>query len=90
MLFKSPSVSTLQLLGIASKLNGSHMSIMTFNFNRIDRVCSRTTNVKGVTIPQGSVVVISIALLHHDPQYWKDPEKFDPDRYHAYSNFSDR
>ena len=20
-------------------------------------------------------------MLHHDPQYWKDPETFDPDRY---------
>jgi cytochrome P450 len=54
------------------------LNIVTY---RTDRACSKTTDVKGVTIPQGSVVIIPILLLHHDPQYWNDPEKFDPDRY---------
>ena len=48
--------------------------------NRTDRVCSKTTDIKGVTIPQGSVVIVPILLLHYDSQYWEDPEKFNPDR----------
>ena len=52
-----------------------------FFYYRTDRLCSKTTVVNGVTIAQGSMIVIPILHLHHDPQYWKDPEKFDPDRY---------
>ena len=51
--------------------------------DRIDRMCAKTTNVKGSIIPQGSVVVIPIVSLHHDPRFWKDPEEFDPNRYKA-------
>ena len=36
--------------------------------------------INGVTIPKDATIVIPIALLHYSPLYWKDPEKFDPDR----------
>ena len=52
----------------------------TFNY-RTDRYCKRTTVINGVTIPKGAIVTIPISLLQHSPLYWKDPEKFDPDRY---------
>ncbi len=32
-------------------------------------------------IPGGTDVLLSQYVLHHDPQYYKDPEKFDPDRW---------
>ena len=32
-------------------------------------------------IPAGTDVLLSQYVLHHDPQYYKDPEKFDPDRW---------
>jgi cytochrome P450 len=35
----------------------------------------------GVTIPAGSVVIVSPWLLHHDPRWWRDPASFDPDRW---------
>ena len=54
---------------------------MTIFYCRTDRLCLKTTIVNGVTITQGSMIIIPIFSLHHDPQYWKDPEKFDPDRY---------
>ena len=48
---------------------------------RTDRYCNKTTVINGVTIPKGATVVVPITFLHHSPLYWKDPEKFDPDRY---------
>ena len=48
---------------------------------RTDRYCKKTTAVNGVIIPEGAAIIISIYVLHHSPLYWKDPEKFDPDRY---------
>jgi len=35
----------------------------------------------GVTIPAGSVLIVSPWLLHHDPRWWRDPTSFDPDRW---------
>ena len=45
-----------------------------------DRNCSKTTVINGVTIPKDTNIVVPITVLHHSPLYWKDPEKFDPDR----------
>ncbi|XP_048745587.1 steroid 17-alpha-hydroxylase/17,20 lyase-like [Ostrea edulis] len=39
------------------------------------------SQVGGYDIPSGTTVVINHWALHHDPKYWKDPEKFDPHRY---------
>ena len=47
---------------------------------RTDRYCKRTTVINGVTIPKGAVIAVPISVLHHSPLYWKDPEKFDPER----------
>jgi len=33
------------------------------------------------TIPKGMKVIIPIAGLHHDPEYWANPDTFDPDRF---------
>ena len=49
--------------------------------NRTDRYCKQTTVINGVTIPKGAIIDVPISVLHHNPLYWKDPEKFDPDRF---------
>ncbi|WP_242909242.1 cytochrome P450 [Actinomadura terrae] len=50
-----------------------------------------------VRIPAGTAVMFSPYLLHHDPRYWTDPDRFDPERWngderphvpHAYLPFS--
>ncbi|XP_035214162.1 cytochrome P450 2U1-like [Stegodyphus dumicola] len=37
--------------------------------------------VSGYDIPKGSVVVSNLWEVHNDPEYWKDPEKFLPERF---------
>ena len=32
-------------------------------------------------IPKGIEINLQIYQMHHDPEVWEDPEKFDPDRF---------
>ena len=55
-------------------------AILIFVFHSTDRYCNKTTVINGVTIPKDATIIVPITLLHHSPVYWKDPEKFDPNR----------
>ena len=50
----------------------------------IIRECQKPVVVNGVKIPKGVVIDVPIHLLHKNPDYWKDPEVFDPERYVDY------
>ncbi|XP_053332465.1 cytochrome P450 3A30-like [Clarias gariepinus] len=48
---------------------------------RLERVCKKTVEISGITIPKDSVVMVPTYALHRDPEYWPDPETFNPDRF---------
>ena len=50
-------------------------------FAQVNRECSEDYDLNGIHIPAGMEVVIPIYVLHHDPDAWQDPEKFDPERF---------
>ncbi|KAJ9066318.1 hypothetical protein DSO57_1010736 [Entomophthora muscae] len=45
------------------------------------RVCEEDILIEGHLIPKGTRVSIDTYRLHHDPQNWTYPEKFDPTRF---------
>ncbi|CAG7825768.1 unnamed protein product [Allacma fusca] len=51
--------------------------------DRTDRKCSRPYKLpdSDVVLPVGSLVTLPIYAVHHDPKYWPNPEKFDPERF---------
>lgn len=47
----------------------------------IPRKTVRDVEFKGYLIPKGSFIMISPIVTHHMPQWWSDPERFDPERF---------
>jgi cytochrome P450 len=47
----------------------------------LQRVVSRDFEVDGLAFHRGQTYFLSSYLLHRDPDYWDDPERFDPDRW---------
>jgi cytochrome P450 len=41
----------------------------------------KDTSVLGYHIPKGTTVVVPTLTNHHMPEVWKDPERFDPERF---------
>ncbi|XP_071494005.1 cytochrome P450 3A19-like [Diadema antillarum] len=49
--------------------------------NVVDRDCNKPFTYNGTTIPEGTRVIIPIYAIHHDPELWPEPDRFDPDRF---------
>nr|CAD7434716.1 unnamed protein product [Timema monikensis] len=49
----------------------------------LTRTCTDSYNVPGTkyTIQKGDVIIIPSVGLHHDPKYFPNPDKFDPERF---------
>jgi len=50
-------------------------------FWMVDRMALSDDRAGDLAIPRGSTVVVFIYGAHHSPQYWDDPERFDPERF---------
>jgi len=47
----------------------------------IEREASTDTEVAGVPIPKDTLVKVDVLGIHYNPLIWKDPYKFDPERF---------
>jgi len=47
------------------------------------RKCSKPYKIPGTdtVLEKGTSVTIPVAALHHDPKYYPEPERFDPERF---------
>ncbi|XP_028633854.1 cytochrome P450 3A13-like isoform X2 [Grammomys surdaster] len=48
---------------------------------RISRLSKKDTEISGVFIPKNTKVAVPLFILHRDPEYWPEPEKFNPERF---------
>ena len=49
----------------------------------LNRQCTKDYKLPGVNfvIPKGMKIIIPTYAIHHDPDYYPDPYKFDPERF---------
>jgi cytochrome P450 len=47
----------------------------------LGRLALEDVELGGYVIPKGATVVASPYVVHHDPRWYPDPERFDPDRW---------
>lgn len=54
--------------------------INTFCPDSADRYCDSDATVNGYEIEKGSILMVPIYAVHHDPDVWEDPKEFKPER----------
>lgn len=47
----------------------------------IPRIAKEDTDLSGTFIPKGTQLTVNIYNIQHDDNYWKDGDKFNPDRF---------
>jgi Cytochrome P450 len=75
-----PTVSDLESLSYAKMVFAESLRIYPPVWI-IGRCALRDVNMNGRIIPKGSYVHVSQFLMHRDPRYFPEPERFDPERW---------
>ena len=47
---------------------------------RIERAAQEDYEYNGIKIEKGTTLMCSVWALHHDPVYYPEPDKFNPER----------
>lgn len=47
----------------------------------ISRITTEDTDLGGFMIPAGTSIMCDVHVQHHNPAYWDEPEKYDPERF---------
>jgi cytochrome P450 len=47
----------------------------------VNRRCIFPTQIKGIDFSTDSVIAVDVLSLHNDPEYWDNPEEFNPLRF---------
>ncbi|XP_072018927.1 cytochrome P450 3A19-like [Amphiura filiformis] len=47
----------------------------------LERVCNQEFTYNGITIPNRQYLNINVWDIHHNPEYWSDPQTFNPENF---------
>jgi len=77
---ESPKLSDLPALPYAERVIKESMRLYPPAWS-LARTAVSDFDLRGYTIPAGANIVMSQWIMHRHPKYFRDPEKFDPDRW---------
>lgn len=58
-------------------------------FGALGRECTKDYKVpnSNIVIKKGTRIILSVSGIQHDPQYYEEPNKFNPDRFAEHKSF---
>ena len=77
---RSPTVEDLDALNVTRRVLQESMRIFPPVYV-VPRIAVRDTEIAGFAAPAGTEVVLWTYWAHHDPRWFPNPERFDPDRF---------
>jgi cytochrome P450 len=89
---REPTWEDLQQLTYTAQLLNESLRLYPPVYN-MARQCVEEDVVGGYGVPRGTVVLLSVLGVHHDPRWWPEPHAFRPERFagdwprHAYLPF---
>jgi cytochrome P450 len=75
-----PSVEDLESIPYVEQVFTESLRVIPVAWG-ITRMVVEEHEVGGYTIPPGSIVTVSPWVVHHDPRWYPDPDRFDPERW---------
>lgn len=80
---RNPTLADLRELPYVEMVIKEAMRVYPPVYALNGRLANEDVEIVGHTIPKGSYVLVSTYGLHHDPRYFEEPERFDPERFSA-------
>ncbi len=77
---RTPTMDDVPRLGYARQVLSEAMRLYPPAY-AIGRIALEDTTFGGWRVPARTGVIVSQWLVHRDPRWWPDPERFDPDRW---------
>lgn len=77
---------TLRMYPPFTRQFACEICVCTFCFDRFERIASEDYQLGEYHLPKGMIISVPVYSLHHDPNVWPEPEKFNPERYISNSN----
>lgn len=75
-----PTPTDIPRLGYATKVLTESMRVYPPAWILV-RQAANDVSLGGYSVPRGSSLVLSQYVVHHDPRFFSEPERFDPDRW---------
>ncbi|WGV23218.1 cytochrome P450 [Halotia branconii] len=76
----SPTIEKLPQLAYTRRIFDESMRLYPPSWG-LPRVALEDDEIQGYFIPKGTIINIAQFIIHRHPEFWENPDQFDPDRF---------